>query len=77
MRNLQFQWLISGHLNEEKALEICQEVKNCIKYNEISADDITPTDLMIKMPDKSVHDVIHENEIPDGDITRVNPNSCI
>lgn len=32
---------------------------------------------MIKMPDKSVHDVTQENEIPDGDITRANPNSCI
>ena len=40
MKKLKFKWLISGHLDEEKAIEVCKLAAENIKHETISENDI-------------------------------------
>ena len=66
MKTLKFKWLIQGHLDKQQALNICNLARSCIEYKHYDEDDLLQFNLMIKLPEKSVHNYERLNPIPEG-----------
>lgn len=75
MKTLKFKWLIQGHLDKQKALDICNLARSCIDYKHYDEDDLLQFNLMIKLPDKSVFN--YERENPKTESGVINPNSAV
>lgn len=76
MQKLKFKWLISGHLDEDKAKEVCKLAADAIKHLTVSDDDIVKFNQIVKLPEKQIQELEYMNNTPDGDSSRINPNSC-
>lgn len=55
-KNLSFQWLICGHLTEERALKLCDIALESLDHRPIDRDELLLYQQLIKLPDRSVHD---------------------
>jgi insulysin len=75
LKQLKFQWLISGHLDQSKAEKICQIVKESIKYSHFSEDDVFIFNLALKFDNKTVCNLEEANPSPENKVP--NPNSAI
>ena len=83
-KNLTFQWLICGHLTQERALHLCDIALDSLNYRPINRDDILLYQQLVKLPSRSVHnfdkgrvedkDLEIWKEVNSGD--NPNPNSC-
>ena len=77
-RNLKYKWLITGHLDQERALKIF-EAAQPPSANALSEDDILTHDQMLKLPPRSVHNLSEMNPTgaPGAEKQVINPNSAI
>ena len=77
MRNLRFEGLICGHIDESRAKNICDAINSSIEHFPLNSDDILQFRQMVKLPEKSVNNFEETNPLPAGENPQINPNSAI
>jgi secreted Zn-dependent insulinase-like peptidase len=70
LNNVNFEWLIMGHLVEEEALKIVRDVESALKFKALDKDDLTCARL-VSLPQNTITEY---NEISSDPS---NPNSAV
>lgn len=80
LRSVKLQWLITGHLDEERAMNLFNIAKTAIDHRVLNQDEIIYYEQQVRLPDNSVHDLSEVNpsaSTNDSSNQFVNPNSAI
>ena len=72
-QNLKFQWLAGGHLSQRRALKLVDLAMSSIGHKVLNEKE--HLDRMLKLPDKSVHELVQMN--PTSEDGTINQNSAI
>jgi len=71
--NLKFKWFVGGHLSKRRALKLVELAMSKIGHKDLNEKE--QEDRMVKLPGKSVHELVQMNPVSeDGTI---NQNSAI
>ena len=55
LKNISFEWLIQGHLVEEKAIKIAESARNSINHRPLLASDLPAPKGMLRIPNNTVY----------------------
>lgn len=72
-KNLKFTWFVGGHLSKSRALKLVELAMSKIGHKEMNEKE--QEDRMVKLPNKSVHELVQMNPVSEDGV--VNQNSAI